>query len=265
MHIIRFLDPAGQERFGKRLDGSTAQVIDGDIYGDFRVSSSTAKVSKLLAPVVPRSILCIGLNYRRHAEETGAKLPEFPILFIKQPGALQNPGDPIVLPRIEPTEVDYECELAVVIGRKCKDVPREQALSFVLGYTCGNDVSGRNWQTKKGGSQWCRGKGFDTFCPLGPDLVTVDEIPNPNGLKIRTILNGETMQDWTTSDMIFDVPALISFLSQGTTLYPGTVILTGTPQGVGMARKPPVFLKDGDRVVIEIEGIGRLENPVKAE
>lgn len=264
MHILRFLDPAGKERLGKRIDANTANIIDGDLFGSFQVTPATAKIAKLLAPVEPRIILCIGLNYRRHAEETGAKIPEFPILFIKQPGALQNPGDPIVIPKIEPLEVDYECELAVVIARKCKDVSREQALAHVLGYTCGNDVSGRNWQTKKGGSQWCRGKGFDTFCPLGPDLVTTDEIPNPNALKIRTVLNGETLQDWTTSDMIFDVPTLISFLSQGTTLFPGTVILTGTPQGVGMARKPPVYLRDGDRVAIEIEGIGRLENPVRA-
>ena len=141
---------------------------------------------------------------------------------------------------------------------------RADALSHVLGYTCANDVSGRGWQIKRGGGQWCRGKSFDTFCPLGPAIVTADEIPNPNALRLKTLLNGETMQDWTTSDMIFDVPSLISFLSQGTTLLPGTVILTGTPQGVGFARKPPVFLKDGDRVVIEVERIGSLENPVRA-
>ncbi len=265
MHIIRFLDPRGTENYGQRIDSKTARRIDGDVLGTFKVTGETVQVSKLLAPIAPRAILCIGLNYRRHAEETGSKIPEFPVLFMKQPGALQNPGDPIVIPKIEPVEVDYECELAVVIGKKAKNVSREEALSHILGYTCANDVSGRNWQIKKGGSQWIRGKSFDTFCPLGPDIVTTDEIPNPNALKLKTILNGETVQDWTTSDMIFDVPALVSFLSQGTTLFPGTVILTGTPQGVGMARKPPLFLKDGDRVTIEVEKIGKLENPVKAE
>ena len=264
MRIIRFLDATGAERFGERVDAFTARIIDGDIFGSYRVSPNSAKISKILAPIAPRAILCIGLNYRKHAEETSAKIPEHPILFIKQPAAVQNPGDPIVIPRIE-SEPDYECELAVVIKTAAKNVAREQALAHVLGYTCANDVSGRSWQIKKGGSQWCRGKSFDTFCPLGPEIVTPDEIPNPNALKIKTHLNGETVQDWTTSDMIFDVPTLISFLSQSTTLLPGTVILTGTPQGVGMARKPQLFLKPGDRVVIEIEKIGRLENPVVGE
>jgi len=157
---------------------------------------------------------------------------------------------------------DYECELAVIIGRTCKNVARERALDYVLGYTCANDVSARDWQIKWGGSQWCRGKTFDTFCPLGPCLVTSDEIPNPNSLAIKTILNGQAMQDWNTNDMIFDVPTLIEFLSGSTTLLPGTVILTGTPHGVGAARTPQVFLKAGDTVTIEIERIGALTNPV---
>jgi 2-keto-4-pentenoate hydratase/2-oxohepta-3-ene-1,7-dioic acid hydratase in catechol pathway len=264
MHIIRFLDGSGRERFGERLDATSARVIAGDPFGSFRVTDESVRVNKLLAPCVPRSILCIGLNYRKHAEESGAKVPEHPVLFMKSLNALQNPGDPIVLPEIEP-EVDYECELAVIIGKTARKVPPGRALFHVLGYTCANDVSGRSWQIKKGGGQWCRGKSFDTSCPLGPAIVTADEIPNPNSLRLKTILNGETMQDWTTSDMIFDVPALISFLSQGMTLLPGTVILTGTPQGVGFARKPPVFLKDGDQVTIEIERIGSLENPVRAD
>jgi 2-keto-4-pentenoate hydratase/2-oxohepta-3-ene-1,7-dioic acid hydratase in catechol pathway len=140
--------------------------------------------------------------------------------------------------------------LAVVIGRECKNVSRADALSYVLGYTCANDVSARDWQLKRGGGQWCRGKTFATFCPLGPCLVTTDEIPNPNALAIKTILNGQTMQDWNTSDMIFDVPTLIEFLSGSTILSPGTVILTGTPHGIGGARTPPVFLKHGDTVTI---------------
>ena len=163
---------------------------------------------------------------------------------MKSPAAVQNPGDPIQLPRhLRSDEVDYECELAVVIGRPCKNVSRDRALEYVLGYTCANDVSARDWQGKWGGSQWCRGKTFDTFAPLGPCLVTPDEIPNPNALAIKLDVNGEVLQDWNTDDMIFDVPTLIEFLSGSTTLLPGTVILTGTPHGVGFARKPPRWLQ----------------------
>jgi 2-keto-4-pentenoate hydratase/2-oxohepta-3-ene-1,7-dioic acid hydratase in catechol pathway len=265
MHIIRFIDESGTERYGQRVDEKSAKVIDGDIFGSYKVTDKTVSVGKLLAPIAPKVIFCIGLNYRKHAEESGAALPEYPVLFTKPPSALQNPGDPIVLPRVTANEVDYECELAVVIGKAGKNITRENALSHVLGYTCSNDVSARDWQIKKGGSQWCRGKSFDTFSPQGPVLVTTDEIPNPNALDIKTILNGETVQHSNTADMIFDVPALVSFLSEGTTLEPGTVISTGTPSGVGMARKPPVWLKDGDRVTIEIEKIGKLENPVRSE
>jgi len=265
MKLVRFVSADGVARAGEQVDATTARPIEGDLFGEYRVASATLAITRLLAPVVPRNILCIGLNYRKHAEESGMKPPEYPVLFIKSSGALQDPGAPICIPKVEPEEVDYECELAVVIGKAAKNVRREDALRHVLGYTCANDVSGRDWQIRKGGSQWNRGKSFDTFCPLGPCLVTTDEIPDPNALGIRTVLNGNVMQDSTTSDMIFDVPALIAFLSQGTTLPPGTVILTGTPQGVGFARKPPVFLKHGDTVTVEIEGIGRLTNPVVAE
>ncbi|MEI6085864.1 MAG: fumarylacetoacetate hydrolase family protein [Verrucomicrobiota bacterium] len=261
MKIIRYQDPTGNIHFaadGKRLTG--------DLFGQFTVTGETAQIHKLLAPVTPTAILCIGLNYRQHAAETGAKIPTHPILFLKQPASVQHPGDPIVLPtHLRSTEVDYECELAVVIGKRCKNVTRAQALDYVFGYTCANDVSARDWQKQFGGGQWCRGKTFDTFCPLGPVLVTRDEIPNPNALAIKTILNGEAVQSWNTNDMIFDVPTLIEFLSGSTTLLPGTVILTGTPHGVGMARKPPVWLKAGDTVTIEIEKIGQLTNPVENE
>ena len=265
MKIVRFLDDAGAERVGESVTESTARVIEGSLFGEWSVTDEVATISKLLAPVEPSNVLCIGLNYRKHAEESGMSLPEYPVLFIKMTSAVTGPGAPILIPRVEPDAVDYECELAVVIARAAKNVSRDEALDYVLGYTCANDVSGRDWQINKGGSQWNRGKSFDTFCPLGPCLVTKDDIPNPNALGIKTILNGEVMQDWTTSDMIFDVPALIEFLSQGTTLLPGTVILTGTPQGVGFARKPPVVLRDGDEVTIEVEGIGRLTNPVRNE
>jgi 2-keto-4-pentenoate hydratase/2-oxohepta-3-ene-1,7-dioic acid hydratase in catechol pathway len=185
---------------------------------------------------------------------------------MKTPSTVQNPGDPIILPRkLRSDKVDYECELAVVIGRRCFNVSRAEALNYVLGYTCANDVSARDWQRDGGGGQWCRGKTFATFCPLGPALVTADEIPNPNALRISTTLNGRVMQDWNTNDMIFDVPALIEFLSASNVLVPGTVILTGTPHGVGFAQTPPLFLQPGDSVTVEIEHIGKLINPVVEE
>lgn len=266
MKIIRYQDPQGNTGLASLQPDATAFKITGDLFGSFAITSERANVAKLLAPVTPTAILCVGLNYRRHAEESKATPPQHPVLFMKMPSAVQHPGDPIVLPgKLASTEVDYECELAVVIGKTCKNVRREHALDYVLGYTCANDVSARDWQIKWGGSQWCRGKTFDTFCPLGPCLTLKDEIPNPAELKIKTVLNGETMQDWRCDDMIFDVPTLIEFLSGSTTLLPGTVILTGTPHGVGFARKPAVFLKPGDRVSIEIDRIGVLTNPVVAE
>ena len=174
------------------------------------------------------------------------------MLFIKASNTLNNPLDPIPMPRLT-KEVDYECELAVVIGKTAKDVSRDRALDYVFGYTAANDVSARDWQRDKflGGGQFARGKSFDGFCPLGPWIVTKDEIPNPNALRIKTILNGQTMQDHTTGDMIFDVPALIESLSSTMTLRAGSVILTGTPHGVGFARTPPVWLKPGDTVAVE--------------
>ena len=266
MRIIRYQDRNGAEGWAAEQSGGSAFKIKGDVFGQFEVTQERAQVQKLLAPVVPSTIWCIGLNYRRHAEETGARIPEFPVLFAKSPSAVQNPGDPIQIPtHLKSEEVDYECELAVVIGKTCKNVSRERALGYVLGYTCGNDVSARDWQIKRGGSQWCKGKTFDTFAPLGPALVTQEDIPDPNALRIQTILNGQAVQDWNTHDMIFDVPTLIEFLSGSTTLPAGTVILTGTPQGVGMARKPPLWLKPGDQVSIVIEKIGTLTNPVENE
>ena len=263
MKIIRCLDQKGNSIYAAQQRDGSALKISGNIFDSFNLTTEKVEVKKLLAPVQPTSIICIGLNYRKHAEETGAKFPEVPVVFFKGINTLQNPGDAIKIPtHMRSEEVDYECELAVVIGRACKNVSRQNALDYVLGYTCANDVSARDWQIKRGGGQWCRGKSFDTFSPLGPALVIRDEIPDPNTLKIRTVLNGQVMQDWNTNDMIFNVPALIEFLSGSTTLLPGTVILTGTPHGVGMARKPPVWLKPGDSVTIEIEKIGALTNPV---
>ncbi len=266
MKIVRYINASNQIEFGSQNPDGSVERLEGELFGELKKTGQPGTVKKLLAPLEPRGILCIGLNYKFHAEESGMKAPELPILFVKGLNTLQNPGDAIEIPtHLASHEVDYECELAVVIGKPCKNVKRENALEYVLGYTCANDVSARDWQIKRGGGQWCRGKFFDTFAPLGPCLVTTDEITNPNALKIRTILNGKAVQDWNTDDMIFDVPALIEFLSGSTTLLPGTVILTGTPQGVGMAQKPPVWLKSGDTVTIEIEGIGALTNPVKNE
>lgn len=266
MKIIRYLDSHGAAHHAfARADGSF-ELLAGSLLDGVQPTGQTAEVVKLLAPVEAGAIWCVGLNYRHHAEETKAQIPEYPVLFFKGPNTVQNPGDPILLPRhLRSDDVDYECELAVVIGKRCKNVSRANALDYVLGYTCANDVSARDWQIRKGGSQWCRGKTFDTFAPLGPCLVTPDELPDPNALGIRTILNGESVQDWNTNDMIFDVPTLIEFLSGSTTLLPGTVVLTGTPHGVGMARRPRLYLKPGDTVTIEIDGIGALTNPVAEE
>lgn len=268
MKIIRYRDPQGHVRWGADRPGRPGEWVrlDGDPFGVATRTQTAAAIDKLLAPVVPTQILCIGLNYRRHAAEVGAKLPEHPVLFVKGPNAVQNPFDPIVLPRtLRSDEVDYECELAVVIGKPCRNATPANALNFVLGYTCANDVSARDWQIRMNSGQWCRGKFFDTFAPLGPCLVTTDEIRDPQALRIRTELCGEIVQDSSTADMVFGVATLVSFLSGSTTLPAGTVILTGTPEGVGMSRKPPRWLRAGDRVAIEIEGIGRLENPVVEE
>ena len=266
MRLIRHLSPSGPAHAALEPDG-TARAIAGDILGQFQVTDRIVRPGKLLAPLAPVNLLAIGLNYKKHAEEGGRGAPEKPVLFLKATSAVQNPGDPIELPRhLASQEVDYECELAVVIGRRCKNVARAAALDYVLGYTGANDVSARDWQRKPwGGGQWSQAKSFDTFCPLGPVLVTRDEIPDPNQLRIRTLLNGQAMQDWNTNDMIFDVPALIEFLSGSKTLLPGTVILTGTPHGVGFARQPPVFMHPGDTVTVDIEGIGALTNPVVNE
>ena len=261
MRIIRSLDSHGQIGFA-----TENRKMSGDIFGKFSVTDEPADIHKVLAPVVPTTLPCIGVNYRQHAAETNTRIPDFPVLFFKPITTLQNPGDPIRLPtHLASTEVDYECELAVVIGRTCRNVSKRNALDHVLGYTCANDVSARDWQKRWGGGQWCRAKSFDTFAPLGPCLVTRDEIPDPNALAIRTLVNGTVRQSSNTRDMIFDVPTLIEFLSGSTTLLAGTVILTGTPAGVGMALQPPVWLQPGDSVTIEIEKIGSLTNPVELE
>ena len=268
MRIVRFVDSVGQIHYGVQQleDPHAALRIEGDILASYTVTHQKVPIAKLLAPIVPSVIMCIGLNYRKHAAETNSKIPDHPVLFLKNPAALNNPSDPILIPtHLASHKVDYEGELAIVIGKRAKNVAAADALKYVLGFTCADDVSARDWQREWGGTQWCRAKSFDTFCPLGPAIVTPEEVGDPNRLAITTTLNGTTVQSSSTADMIFNVPTLIEFLSGSTTLLPGTVILTGTPEGVGMGRNPPLYLKANDRVTVAIEKIGELTNPVGLE
>jgi len=220
--------------------------------------------ARLLAPIPdPQKIICIGLNYRDHAEETGAPIPSEPVLFSKYPSALIGHGEPIVLPAVS-NEVDFEAELVVVIGRRGRSIASDKAMEHVGGYAVGHDVSARDWQLQKPAKQWMAGKTFDTFAPVGPELVTADEVADPHKLGIRLRLNGQTMQDSNTEQLIFRIEQVVSYLSTIMTLEPGDLIFTGTPPGVGMARKPPVWLQPGDEVEVEIDGLGILRNPVQA-
>jgi 2-keto-4-pentenoate hydratase/2-oxohepta-3-ene-1,7-dioic acid hydratase in catechol pathway len=209
----------------------------------------------------PGKIICVGLNYRDHAEEQGTALPEAPLLFAKWQNALIGPGEPIVIPPVV-TKCDFEAELGVVIGERVRDVSAENALEAVAGYICVNDVSARDLQFADG--QWTRGKSPDTFCPVGPELVSRDDVPDPQALAIRAVLNGETVQDSSTANMVFGVAEVIAYVTRTITLEPGDLIATGTPAGVGAFRKPPLFMKPGDEITIEIEGLGSLTNPVVA-
>jgi 2-keto-4-pentenoate hydratase/2-oxohepta-3-ene-1,7-dioic acid hydratase in catechol pathway len=266
MKIIRTRNESGCIVHLSEAGPGEGFLIEGSLFGEFEVTGKRLPVRDRLAPVHPPLIIGIAQNYRAHALEMGAPLPEHPVFFIKMPGSVQHPGKPVRLPRkLRSDKVDFEAELAVVIGRSCTNVDEGDALDYVLGYTAANDVSARDWQKEWGGGQFCRGKGFDTFCPLGPRLVTRDEIPDPGKLAIRGMLNGNLMQQGHTSDLIFSVPQLIAFLSSSTTLPAGTVILTGTPSGVGAGRTPPLYLQPGDTYTVEIESIGQLSNPVEEE
>jgi len=273
MRIIRFEDERGQVRCGLDKDVvrdgvacGQVELLEGDLFSGLEITGEKTGLVRLLAPVVPTNIFCIGRNYVDHIKEFDRDIPEYPILFFKNTASLNDPGAPICIPKcqMKGPEVDFEGELAAVIGKPARDVSEGEALNYVLGYTVSNDISARRWQIQGGGGQWCRGKGFDTFCPLGPSLLMADELGDPQKLHIQTRLNGEVMQDSNTSHMIHSVASLIAFLSQDTTLLPGTVILTGTPSGVGAARDPRIFLKDGDVIEVEIEKIGVLRNPVVA-
>jgi 2-keto-4-pentenoate hydratase/2-oxohepta-3-ene-1,7-dioic acid hydratase in catechol pathway len=262
MRVARFEDATGRICTGWLLNHETAQPLAGDLFGPLAFADEQRKVVRLLTPLDPPNIFGIGRNYRGHVEETRARLPEDPLVFLKPTTALLAPEAPIILPASAPSEVDFEAELAIVIRRTARRVSEGAALTHVLGYTCANDVSARDCQRTD--KQWTRGKGFDTFCPLGPWLVTPDEV-DPDHCRLRSRLNGHVMQDADTSSMLHSCAKLVSYLSHQFTLLPGTVILTGTPEGVGFVRTPPVFLKDGDRIEVEIDGIGTLANPIVRE
>lgn len=263
MKLLRYRDPEGTIRYAAERSDGMARIVTGAPFGELEETDEVAHIREVLAPVEPTAIWAIGLNYRAHAEEANLPVPEYPIVFAKGINATVGPNAPIVLPRVLRSDrVDYEGELAVVIGRRCKNIRAEEALGYVLGYTCANDVSARDWQIEHGGSQWSRGKSFDTFCPLGPVIATDLD---PQDLMLHTRVSGEIMQTTSTADMIFPIAEIIAFLSGSTTLLPGTVILTGTPVGIGMAQLPPRWLQPGDTVTVEIDGIGALTNPVQEE
>lgn len=265
MKIYQIETTDGQHCWASSVDGQCFTRLLGD-FPDYRPSGEELAVRRLLAPLQPPTIYCIGLNYRAHAAETGSELPRYPVLFMKAPSSVIGPNQAVELPRHLPSaKVDYEVELAVVIGRQGKNIPEAEAMDYVFGYTIANDISARDWQKHAGGGQWVRAKTFDTFCPLGPALVTASEIPQLEDVRLRCFINGEPRQDSTVADMIFTVPQIISYLSGSTTLQPGTVILTGTPEGVGMGRRPMTFLKPGDQMRLEIDHLGVLENPVVEE
>ncbi|KAJ3337664.1 hypothetical protein HDU93_000742 [Gonapodya sp. JEL0774] len=271
--LIRFEAAEGGIHYGEPTpsslgsDGSlnasgtitATEVLGGPYEG--KVGTRVLTVKQLLGPLESTPALaCIGLNYKLHAAEGGNKIPDNPVLFHKYTSALTGPGT-IELMSSLIGQMDYEAELVAIIGKAGKNIPKEKALDHVLGYTCGNDLSARKWQRACGG-QYAFGKGMDNLAPIGPQIVAASEIPDPQALRLRCVLNGNVMQNETTGDMIFTVAEIVSFLSTGTTLYPGTVIMTGTPSGVGYPRKPPVFLKQDDVCKIEIDGIGALENKI---
>lgn len=249
--------------YGVFADDKKIEVIKGGLLDPIVKSGDAVDESEVISylpPINPPNILAIGLNYVEHSKETDDRIPTSPLLFMKANSAVTGHKANIVLPHMAPGRVDYEAELCVIIGRKARNVSVEDALNYVFGYTCANDVSARDAQASDG--QWVRAKSFDTFAPMGPYVVTDID---PTNLRVMSRLNGEVMQDGNTSDMLFPVATLVSYLSQGMTLLPGTAIFTGTPSGVGFARTPAVYLKPGDISEIEIEGIGVLSNTVISE
>ncbi|CZS94358.1 related to bifunctional 4-hydroxyphenylacetate degradation enzyme [Rhynchosporium agropyri] len=275
--LVRFLAKDGRTYYGDVIlpkgvtdiaKATQAKIIRGQIFGTHDVTDQVADIRLLLAPLAledVKTVRCLGLNYEQHAKESNMPIPKYPILFYKPITSLTGPTDPIPIHALAQkfAGLDYECELVAVIGKACSDVSESSALDYVLGYSIGNDVSHRDWQIKHGGGQWSLGKGFDGWAPYGPGIVSSKIITDPQNLRISTKVNGKTVQDNNTGDMIFGVAKTIAFLSQGTTLLPGDLIFTGTPQGVGMGRKPQVWLKDGDVVEVGLEGVGTCVNKVE--
>jgi 2-keto-4-pentenoate hydratase/2-oxohepta-3-ene-1,7-dioic acid hydratase in catechol pathway len=270
MRIAQYRE-SGETRLGLVRDGAVAPcAFSGDLIdlirqgGDPGSAGPPVPLDRIeLAPAVtrPSKIIAIGLNYMDHVRESRGTVPEAPLVFAKFPSSLAAHGAPVTWDPAVTAKVDFEAELAVVVGRNAFRIGEEEAMEAVFGYTCGNDVSARDLQFRDG--QWVRGKSLDTFCPLGPWVVTADEIPDPHGLEIRCRVNGTVMQESRTSEMIFKLPQLLSYLSRHFTLHPGDVVLTGTPHGVGAFREPSVYLRDGDEVSVEIERIGALVNPCR--
>jgi 2-keto-4-pentenoate hydratase/2-oxohepta-3-ene-1,7-dioic acid hydratase in catechol pathway len=263
MKYIRFKGTKNPDGCFGRIDGNTVKILKGCIFkGSLEETGESValeSIKSFLPPVNPPNIIAIGANYVDHCKECAKEPPKLPLVFIKATNSLTAHNENIIIPKNYPDAVDYEAELAVVIGKRASYVSEKDAMDYVLGFTCANDVSARDVQLKID-SQWARGKSFDTFCPLGPYLVT--GIKNPKDLHIKLRLNGKQMQDQPVSDMIFSISRIIAHLSAGMTLLPGTVILSGTPSGVGMAMNPQRFLKNGDLVEVEIDQIGVLSNRV---
>jgi len=282
--LIRFIGVDNQIRYGEpilpsedadigKLEGLTAKLIEGkSVFSeDCVVTDKVVKVQKLLGPLTRYDVpttRCIGLNYAKH--KGGRPVPPLPTLFFKGANSIAGHGDIVEIPKIcQDDQADYEGELVVIIGKDAKNVPKEKALDYVLGYTAGNDVSSRKWQRDPklagGVPQWGFSKSFDQYAPLGPAIISSKLISDPNALVLQTRVNGQLRQDTNTTDMLFDVPTLIAFLSQGTTLEAGSIIMTGTPEGVGYAMKDPQFLKAGDEVEVFVEGIGTLKHGISYE
>ncbi len=264
MKYLRFIDGKGVSRNGILKQGGMIQIIQGEILGEHELSDEVCRIDDIqqyLPPVMPPNIIAIGRNYSEHARELDSEVPDKPLIFFKATSSIVGHQQPIKLPKPAPNEVDYEAELVVVIGKTAKCVSPHKAADYIFGYTCGNDVTARDCQ-KRIDKQWARAKSFDTFAPVGPVIET--EL-DPSKVRVRSILNGQVMQDDTTDKLIFPVYELISYLSQKFTLGVGTLVFTGTPSGVGAGRKPPVFLKPGDSITVEVEGVGTLENHVQLE
>jgi 2-keto-4-pentenoate hydratase/2-oxohepta-3-ene-1,7-dioic acid hydratase in catechol pathway len=270
MRLVTFLPPEGPAEAGY-LSGDEVIALGTDMLtlieagGTSEIAGASYPLSsvRLLSPIPrPPKFICVGLNYRDHAAEAGLTVPSVPTIFSKFSNVVIGPGDPIVLPKIS-AKPDYEGEFAFIIGPGGRNIPAERAMDHVFGYTIVNDVSARDFQMAT--TQWLMGKTFDTFAPMGPWLVTRDEIQDPHSLEISTEINGEILQQSNTRELIFSLPELIQFISSVVTLEPGDVVSTGTPAGVGFARKPPRYLKAGDEVIVRVSGLGELRNPVVAE